>query len=234
MPWNTVVVREINQSLASRGDAVRAAGAYAYMKGVAPFLGVSAPHRRKLLGEMWRHWNTPNSDELGLAAIGLANLPFREYHYAAYDLIGRFRAVVDEYFLSRYVEPLLTHLPWWDTVDGLVSEAVSPYCRTFDAREIIHDWSESGDRWLVRAAITHQRGWHRDTEVDEVFAICARHWASREFFVAKAIGWALRDIANYEPYLTENFLVKQHISNPVATREARRGIERALARTSRA
>jgi 3-methyladenine DNA glycosylase AlkD len=203
------------------------------MKGVAPFLGISAPHRRELLDGLWEKWTSPTSDELGRAAIGLANLPFREYHYAAYDLIGEYRDVVDEYFLSRYVEPLLTHLPWWDTVDGLVNAAVSPYCRAFDAREIIHDWSESGDRWLIRAAITHQRGWRTDTELDEVFAFCERHWASREFFIAKAIGWALRDIARDEPLLTEHFLDKQVGSNPVATREARRGIDRALSKTSR-
>ena len=148
----------------------------------------------------------------------------REYHYAAYDLIDRFRSSADEFFLDAYVTELLISKPWWDTVDGFVTAAVSPLCREFEATWWIEEWSASGDRWLIRSAITHQRGWKLDTDVAYVLDLCDRHWANEEFFVAKAIGWAMRDIARFDPSSVERFLSTHSTRNRVAIREAERGL----------
>jgi 3-methyladenine DNA glycosylase AlkD len=196
----------------------------AYMKDVAPFLGIAAPERRRALKQAWKSLDHPSSRELGRAATALMALPEREYHYAAYDLIERFRLSADEYFLDGYVTHLLTTKPWWDTVDGLVTAAVSPLCREFDAEWLIDEWSESEDRWLIRAAITHQRGWKRETNIDRILHLCNRHWGNGEFFIAKAIGWALRDIAWLDPAAVEEFLADQVGRNIVAEREALRGL----------
>jgi 3-methyladenine DNA glycosylase AlkD len=169
----------------------------------------------------------PSSAELGAAAEVLMALEYREYHYTAYDLIDRYRRVCDEYFLDRYVTELLTTKPWWDTVDGLVTAAVSPLCREFDAQWLVEEWSESGDRWLIRAAITHQRGWKQETNFSVLFELCDRHWGDAEFFVAKAIGWALRDAARIEPAYVREFLSSRRRVNPVAEREIRRGLDSA-------
>ncbi len=195
-----------------------------YMKDVAPFLGIKAPERRRALRQAWRRLDHPSSLELGSAAMSLMELPEREYHYAAYDLIERYRSSSDEYFLDGYVTELLTTKPWWDTVDGLVTAAVSPLCREFNADWLIDEWSESGNRWLIRAAITHQRGWKRETNIDRILHLCNRHWSEGEFFIAKAIGWALRDIAWLDPAAVTEFLTDQVGGNAVATRETRRGL----------
>lgn len=197
----------------------------AYMKDVAPFLGIGAVDRRKALRRAWQGLRSPSSDELGSAATALMKLPEREFHYAAYDLIERYRLSADEYFLDRHMTSLLTTKPWWDTVDGLVTAGVSPLCRDFDADWLIDEWSESGNRWLIRAAITHQRGWKEQTNADRVLELCSLHWSDREFFVAKAIGWALRDLAWIDPPTVKCFLAQCNEANPVATREARRGLE---------
>lgn len=97
----------------------------------------------------------------------------------------------------------------------------------FDATAIIDDWSESENRWLIRAAIGHQRGWKIDTDVDYVLAICDRHWPDSEFFIAKAIGWALRDITSFNPKAVRGFLAEHPTRNSVALREADRGLQRA-------
>lgn len=196
----------------------------AYMKDVAPFLGIAAPERRRALRQAWKGLPQPSSQELGRAATSLMELPEREYHYAAYDLIERYRSSADESFLDGYVTDLLTTKPWWDTVDGLVTAAVSPFCRQFDADWLIDEWSESGNRWLIRAAITHQRGWKRETKIDRIFHLCNRHWSNGDFFIAKAIGWALRDIAWLDPVAVQEFLVDQVGRNVVAEREALRGL----------
>ena len=222
--WTREVVDRTTAALAPHADVERAAGAFAYMKGVAPFLGITAPDRRRLLREAWKDLRAPTSDELGHAALALMQLPEREYHYAAYDLLERYIKAADERFLSQYGAPLLTTKPWWDTVDGIVNSAVSPLCRRYDASALIDAWSESGNMWLIRSALGHQRGWKQATDIARVLQLCDRHWSEREFFIAKAIGWAMRDIARMDSRAVERFLDGHPETNRVAIREARRGL----------
>jgi 3-methyladenine DNA glycosylase AlkD len=194
----------------------------AYMKHVAPFLGVRSGPRRVALKSAWLELKSPTSDELGDACLALVSLPEREFHYAAYDLIEKYVQVADEYFLAEYVEPLLVSTPWWDTVDGLGTTAVSPLCWRYDAAELVLAWSNSPNMWLNRAAIQHQRGWKQNTDVDFVLSICAAHSTNREFFIAKAIGWALRDLARIDPNAVRRFVRARPALSMVAVREARR------------
>lgn len=195
-----------------------------YMKDVAPFLGITAPDRRAALKAAWKGIDQPSSAELGEAARALMALEEREYHYGAFELIEQCRRYADDLFLDAYGTTLLTTKPWWDTVDGLVSAAVSPLCKVADQSALIDYWSESGNIWLIRSAITHQRGWKADTDIPRILDLCDRHWANRKFFVAKAIGWALRDIARMNPVSVGEFLDSHPLKNSVATREALRGI----------
>ena len=222
--WTSQVVDRAIAALEPRRNAERATGAFAYMKGVAPFLGVSAPHRREALASAWRTLRDPSSDELGQAAVALMQLPEREYHYAAYDLIQRYNDRADENFLLCYGETLLTTSPWWDSVDGLVTAAVNPLCRRYDMDALIDSWSASDNTWLIRAAIGHQRGWKRETDIARVLELCDRHWDNKEFFIAKAIGWAMRDLARLEPSAVRFFLANHAPTNRVAIREAERGL----------
>ena len=222
--WKQEVVAATEKAFRYQENREKAAGAFAYMKEIAPFIGITAPDRRRLTKEAWKSLRAPTSDELGKAALALMQLPEREYHYAAYDLIETWIDTTDDYFLAEHVERLLITTPWWDTVDGLVNAAVSPLCYRYDATEIIDDWSNSGNKWLIRAAIGHQRGWKRDTDIERVFEICDQHWSNQEFFIAKAIGWALRDITRIDKRSVQRFLKQHPIKNTVAIREAQRGI----------
>lgn len=227
--WPHEVVRRAVDALRPLADPTRAPQMAAYMKHLAPFLGIQAKDRRQALRRAWHGMESPTSEDLGSAARGLIAQRERELHYAAYDLLARYLDVADASFLGDHVEDLLTTVPWWDTVDGLCSAAVSPLCRRDDATDVIERWSASGDTWLIRAAIQHQRGWREDTEVARVLDLCDRHWASREFCIAKAIGWALRDLAALDPAAVEGFLDLHDERNTVALREARRGLARSRA-----
>jgi 3-methyladenine DNA glycosylase AlkD len=222
--WDDEFVNTTRNALQPLSNPELCAGMAAYMKGVAPFLGISAPKRQAALRASWKQLPPPTSEELGRAATRLFALPEREFHYAACDAISKYREVSNEYFLDEYLSQLLITKPWWDTVDSLVSAAVSPLCRKYDADWLITKWSQSSDTWLIRAAITHQRGWKFDTKVDRVLEICDQHWAEQEFFIAKAIGWALRDIAKFDSLSVEGFLASHPYKNTIARREAMRGI----------
>ncbi len=222
--WPDQALRLTRRALVLLADDSEAITMAAYMKSVAPFLGVRSPERRRALRAAWRSLDAPTNDELGDACLALVAQREREYHYAASDLIDTYLASTNETFLVEYVADLLTTTSWWDTVDGLGSSAVSPLCWRYDASELVHSWSDSSNLWLNRAAIQHQRGWKKNTDIAFVLSICDAHSRSREFFVAKAIGWALRDIARLDPDSARRFVSERPHLHPVAVREARRGL----------
>lgn len=214
--------------LAEAADPARAPGMQAYMKDVAPFLGVSAPDRRRNAREIKRQVPTPCSGEVVEAAESLIRLPHREFHYLAIDLSGLFRRQIDESATLPLAELLITTNPWWDTVDATGSALVTPHVAGHpDAVEEMWRWSRSGDMWLARAAIQHQRGRGASTDVPRLLSMCAEHSADKRFWIAKAIGWALRDLSRTDPESVAGFMAEHPELAGVARREAERGVARA-------
>ena len=129
------------------------------------------------------------------------------------------------------MQSLLTDRPWWDTVDSLGTAVITPLVQRYPEQvALMWTWWDSGDRWLIRAAIQHQRGLRERTDVDRLLAMCDQHADDREFFVAKAIGWALRDLARWDPDAVRVFLAAHPGLSRVAAREAERGLAGAVSR----
>lgn len=207
-------------------DRKRAIGAQMYMKDVAPFIGVATPERRSLVKRITKELPVPTSEELGATARKLWKLEEREFQYAANDLIGIHWKVADKSFLAEHVEHLIITKSWWDTVDGLGSVAVSPLTDKYGCAKLIESWNRSENMWLNRAAIQHQRGRKFETDIKLVLRYCDDHSQSKEFFIVKAIGWALRDIARISPRDVREFLKNHPDLERVAVREAERGLGR--------
>jgi 3-methyladenine DNA glycosylase AlkD len=231
MTWSDDVVLATREALIPLADVERAAQMQAYMKNVSPFLGITATARRGAQRETWSTFGPPpDQGELARAAPALFACNEREFAYAACDLLARHVGRLDAGFLVDPVEGLLATRPWWDTVDGLGTAVVSPLCHRYpELRDVIDRWSRSDDRWLVRAAIQHQRGWRADTDVDYVLVLCDAHAKERDFFIQKAIGWALRDLAGLDATAVSTFVRRHPQLTRVATREAERGLAVTLA-----
>jgi 3-methyladenine DNA glycosylase AlkD len=212
--------------LRAMANRTKAIGAQNYMRDIAPFLGVQTPARRSLVKTISKELKAPTSLELGKTARALWRKEEREFQYAANDLIGIHVAVADRSFLEDHVEFLITHKSWWDTVDGLGSEAVSPLTDKYGCEKLIAQWNNSSNIWLIRAAIQHQRGRKYETDVRLILRYCHDHADSNEFFIVKAIGWALRDISKIAPADVRAFLALHPNLGAVAVREARRGLAR--------
>ena len=208
------------------GDRKRAIGAQMYMKDVASFIGVATPERRSLVKKIAKNLPVPTSDELAATTRKLWKLDEREFQYCANDLIGIHWKVADKNFLADHVEDLLISKSWWDTVDGLGSVAVSPLTDKFGCEKLIARWNKSTNIWLNRAAIQHRRGRKFETDVELIFQYCDDHSDSKEFFIVKAIGWALRDISRINPRAVREFLKDHPDLGRVAVREAERGLGR--------
>jgi 3-methyladenine DNA glycosylase AlkD len=219
-------INELSPALNKLGDRKRAIGAEAYMKEIAPFIGVATPERRATVKRIAKGMKVPTSEELGATARKLWKLEEREFQYCANDLIQIHWKAADKNFLADQVEDLITSKSWWDTVDGLGSVAISPLTDRYGCEKLIEKWNKSENIWLNRAAIQHQRGRKFETDVELVLQYCDDHSDSKEFFIVKAIGWALRDIAKVNPRAVREFLKTHPDLGRVAVREAERGLGR--------
>ena len=151
-------VAQLEPALFRQSDPKRAIGAQAYMKEIAPFIGVATPERRATVKRIAKGMKAPTSEELGATARKLWKLEEREFQYCANDLIQIHWKVADKNFLADHVEDLIVSKSWWDTVDGLGSVAISPLTDKYGCEKLIEKWNKSENIWLNRAAIQHQRG----------------------------------------------------------------------------
>ncbi len=214
-------------ALAPLADPQRAGPMAAYMKQISPFLGITAPQRRTALRTAWAGLPPLAEPELAGVCDALWALPEREYQYAACDLVARHSRDLGATFLVDPTERLITTKSWWDTVDSLGGAAVTPLVsRNPRLVDDMWRWLGSGNRWLIRAAISHQRGLRARTDVDLLLAMCEPFVADREFFIAKAIGWALRDVSHWQPEAVQAFVEDHPGLSAVARREAVRGLDR--------
>ena len=225
--WSRATVRLTQDALRPVADRARAQAMRAYMKDIAPFFGVATPQRVAALRPVWKSVGpAPSSAALSHACVALFALDEREFHYAAIDLLGRNTKVMDGAFLRDVVEPLIRTKSWWDTVDSLRSAAVGPLvARHPNLLAVVHRWAASDDRWLVRSAIIHQLGYHEKTDVSLLFDLCRMHAHQTEFFIAKGIGWALREYSYVDPEAVEQFVAATPL-RPLSQREALKAINR--------
>jgi len=220
--FKSAVVSQLKRELPKLGNRKKAIGAQAYMKDIAPFLGVMTPDRRSFVRSVLSNLPVPTSDEIAETVRALWKLDEREYQYAANDLLARHYMQLDKKFLAEHGEYLISTKSWWDTVDGLGSAVVSPLTMKYPAISLMRKWNKSDDIWLIRASIQHQRGRKYETDVKLLFELCAPHVAQKEFFIAKAIGWALRDLSQIDNREVIRFLTDHPDLNSVAVREARK------------
>ena len=222
-PW----VQAASAALTPLADPVNATHMRAYMKDIAPFFGIMTPTRRTALRAAWKPLGLLTEPGLSSTCREFWSLPEREYQYAACDLIARHSRVLSADFIGGTAQDLVVTKPWWDTVDSLGSVAITPVVANHsELVELMWTWLDSGDRWLIRAAIQHQRGLRDETDLDTLFAMCDRFADDQEFFIAKAIGWALRDASSLDAAAVRAFVDEHPGLSSVARREAERGLAR--------
>ena len=220
MTFQSYILDEVTAALPRLGNRTYANDMQRYMKDIAPYFGIKTPARRQALKEIYRDAPIPTSEQLGKTARALWRMEEREYQYAACDMLSTYNSYLDKEFLVKHCEYLLTHKPWWDTVDSLGGGVVSPLTLRFNLLPLMNKWNKSDDIWLVRAAIQHQRGRKSDTDIPLLLKYCHDHAADHTFWVAKAIGWALRDLAYFDRPSVTKFLKEHPELDRVAVREA--------------
>lgn len=203
------IVSRLAASFEPRRNHERAVKMSAYMRDLFPFLGIASPERSLLTRAALRDLARPDARELAAAARNLWERPEREYQYAAVDLVTRYITGCDPGFIET-LRWLITTKSWWDTVDALASNALGPLLR--DHPELLPEtdrWIERENIWLARAAILFQLKYRQETDAERLFRYCLLRAGEPEFFLRKAIGWALREYSKTDALAVRRF-VNEH------------------------
>lgn len=172
----------------------------AYMRDQFAYFGVATAERRRLTKPILKAYAEADLRELWAR-------PQRELQYSACDYLELHhkRLLVPE--LLPTLEHLLTTKSWWDTVDALASHSVGGLVlRHPELHGAMDGWSTADNMWLRRTALIYQLGYKERTDAERLFRNVDRMAHEKEFFIRKAIGWALRQYARTAPGAVREFL----------------------------
>ncbi|MFE8697781.1 DNA alkylation repair protein [Cytobacillus sp. FJAT-53684] len=185
-----------------------------YMKNHFPFLGIKSPDRRKLVKQFFEESGILKEDFQADFVMALWGKAEREYQYAALDYIEKSMKRLDKQHLP-FLEQLITSKSWWDTVDMLAPKPVGSIAAEFP--EVITEWIENwayGDHlWLRRSAILFQLKYKAHTNEKLLYRYIVQNRESKEFFIQKAIGWALREYSKTNPASVKTFIESTTLPN---------------------
>lgn len=203
MPADLALVEAVRAATAAAADPGRAAAQQAYMKSAMPYRGIAAPQLKRLLRPLLaEHPPASRADWEATVRELWDGAEFREERYAATALV-RHRTAAG--WCDGGALPLARHLivtgAWWDHVDELAVHLVGEALRADPAvvRPVLVAWASDDELWLRRTAVMCQVGAKGDVDLDLLRLAIDTNVDDRTFWLRKAIGWALRDLARAEP-----------------------------------
>jgi 3-methyladenine DNA glycosylase AlkD len=205
----------------------------AYMKSAMPYHGVSSPRRRFVCRTVFAGVDFPSAEAWRRAVLSIwRRASHREERYAAIELteIRRFTPFQTIGALPMYEEMIVTGA-WWDYVDAIATHRLGFLLRRYPAamRRKMLTWSRSKDMWKRRSAILCQIQFKKDTDLDLLYACIEPSLPSREFFLRKAIGWALRQYAWTDPREVRRYVAAhQNALSNLSRREALKNVHKEL------
>ncbi|SER11007.1 DNA alkylation repair protein [Arthrobacter sp. OV608] len=219
---NRELLEAIRSQLRDMADPERAAGAQAYMKSAIPSLGVRVPEVRRLAAGAVVRYPFDSAEQVRDTVLELwRTAGFREERYAAIDLTAGRLVATDLQMLPVY-EEIIRDGAWWDFADGVAGRI----CTLLQANRqemtaVILGWSTDPDFWIRRASLTAQLKAKANTDRELLRRVIEVNLADPEFFIRKAIGWALREYAKTAPdWVAEFVATHQGSISPLSRREA--------------
>jgi len=215
------LTKELINGFSANANPINAAGAKAYLRNQFEFHGLKTPLRREVIKTVFKKYSFQSEAELIACATEIWELPEREYQYAALELVAKHKKLwtID---IIGFFEYLITSKSWWDSVDTIFSLHLSPYFKLYPQQidSITGRWNNSFDNfWLQRCSIMFQKPYKKATDtilLEKYILNCCK---SKEFFIQKAIGWALREYAKTNPVWVKEFVAKHELA-PLSKREA--------------
>ncbi|HWM65008.1 MAG TPA: DNA alkylation repair protein [Steroidobacteraceae bacterium] len=194
-----MLLLKLRKALQEEGDPIKAPVMQAYMKSAMPYHGVPTPLLRQVCKATFADVRFETASQWRAQVLDLwRDARFREERHAALYLAGDKRGKPFQTLsaMKMYDELIVTGA-WWDYVDEIASHRIGPILKDFPApmRRKMLSWSKSNNLWKRRSAIICQLGFKAETDLELLYACIEPSLGSGEFFLQKAIGWALRQYA---------------------------------------
>lgn len=201
-------------------NAERAAAMAAYMKNRFPFYGIPKPERAEITKELFHEQGVPSGDALREIVCLLWDQPERELHYLALECLAKGKKEIREDDIFLYEELMRQH-SWWDSIDFISPTLCGTWFRKFPQKRefILRKWNSDTDFWIRRASLLAQLKEKTESDEQLLFSLIIPLLNEKEFFIRKAIGWSLRELAKHKSDAVLSF-VEQHELSPLSRREA--------------
>lgn len=224
-----VLVEAVRRGLAARADAAKAPAMQAYMKSAMRYRGVPTPALRALCRQVFAAPRLASFTAWRDTVLELwRGAAYREERYAAIELTGhRFYRDFQTMAALPIYEEMIVSGAWWDYVDVIATQRLGELLRRYPTpmTKAMRAWARGDDLWKRRSAILCQLSFKRATDLDLLYHCIDRAMDEPEFFLHKAIGWALREYAKTDPRAVVRYVrANAKRLSPLSQREALRNL----------
>ena len=215
----------LDRQLHKHANADDAVAMAKYMRDLFPFFGIKMPQRKQIFRDFLAEEGLPPVDSVEEVVWAMWQKPQREYHYLALMLLDKMRRKLEPETI-HLLEKLVVNNSWWDTVDALASQIGFHFQRFPPLQEpSIERWRRSDNFWLRRITLLFQLKYKEATDVALLFSLIEENRQSDEFFIQKAIGWALRQYSKTDAAAVREFVARTELA-PLSEREALKWLAR--------
>lgn len=217
-------IQPLQLAFEQHADAERALAMAAYMKHNFKYYGIKSPIRKAITSEFFKPFKDIEMKEIEKTVKEMWAKNEREWHYAAMDLLVLNKKKWNEKSIQLF-EYLLLRNAWWDSVDLIAAHMVGAYFKNYpeNRTSILDKWINSENMWLQRVCLIFQLGYKKETDVEYLREAILQLNHSKQFFIQKAIGWALRQYAKVNPEFVLRFVEVNELK-PLSKREAIKNI----------
>ena len=184
-----------------------------YMRNHFPFFGIKTDDRRRIFAAIWKENQEEVAENPRAIALELFAKTQRELQYCAIEIL--IKQLKGNYKKEdiQLIEKLIITNSWWDSIDTIAKNILGQYLLEYplETKKVITRFSNSENMWLNRSAILFQLGYKEKTNFDLLQFECEKHKNSNEFFIQKAIGWALREYSKTNPEAVKSFVANTNL-----------------------
>jgi 3-methyladenine DNA glycosylase AlkD len=215
----------LENAFQKNGNPENAVAMAKYMQNHFSFFGIKTDERRQIFKQICEEKQQEIRENTREIALQLFEKQERELHYCAIEILSKQLKKNYKKADIQLVEKLITTNSWWDSVDSIAKNILGEFLLEFplETNEITERFSNSDNIWLNRSAILFQLGYKEKTNFDLLKSLCEKHKNSPEFFIQKAIGWALREYAKTDPKAVKIFVSHAGLK-PLSKKEALKNI----------
>ena len=177
-----------------------------YMLNKFEYIGIKTPERRKIFKNFFKEYK--NEEKIDWEFVNKCwENKYREFQYVAADYLKNMKDKLTIDDIPK-LKRLILKKSWWDTIDNLDMTIGALALKDSNVNKILLEWSLDENIWLRRIAIDHQLLRKEKTNTELLEKILKNNLGQNEFFINKAIGWALRDYSKISPEWVKNFIEK--------------------------